>query len=110
MTSKGCETAMPIVQAAIMRAVSVLGDTPRDLHSGGRRPDKKHHSTSALLFPATLRRHRKVRGQDERQPKFRGTMDRSIQLKRNVSFCYNSVRHESGRGFLMDGFLWGTQC
>ena len=36
-------------------------------------------------------------------------MDRSIQLKQNVSFCDNSVRRKSGRGLLMDGFLWGMQ-
>jgi hypothetical protein len=34
----------------------------------------------------------------------------SIQLKQNVSFCHNSVRHKSDRGLLMDGFLWGMQC
>jgi hypothetical protein len=39
-----------------------------------------------------------------------GTMDRSMQVEQNVSFCHNSARRKNGRGLLMDGFLRGMQC
>jgi hypothetical protein len=51
----------------------------------------------------------KARGQNERLPKFTGTMHRSMQPKQNVSFCHNSARHKSVRALLMEESLRGMQ-
>jgi hypothetical protein len=51
----------------------------------------------------------KARGQNERLPKFIGTMHRYMQPKQNVSFCHNSARHKSVLALLVEGFLRGMQ-
>jgi hypothetical protein len=119
---------MPIVQAAILRAVSGLDNslgistlTP-DVHTVGLCDRKDAAPYRLLPYPSASRRRisgpsckprflcfRKIRGQNERRPKFTGTMARSMQMKENVSFCHNTAPRKSGRGLLMAGFLWGMQ-
>jgi hypothetical protein len=119
---------MPMAQAEILRAVSGLDDslgistlTP-DVRTVGLCDRKDAAPYRLLPYPSASRRRisgpsckphflcfRKIRDQNERRPKFTGTMDRSMQMKENVSFCYNSARRKSGRGLLTAGFLWGMQ-
>jgi hypothetical protein len=118
MTTRKYETAC-LVQAGIVRAISVLGDS---LGISALAASAQTSAPSVYVRPqgckepyadflSSPRSHRpwKVRGQNERRPKFTGTMDRSTQLKQNVSFCHKSARHNSGRGLLMEGFLRGVQ-
>jgi hypothetical protein len=50
--------------------------------------------------------HWKVPAQNERRPKFTGTMDRSMPLKENVSFCNNSAGVKMAEGFGWPDFCW----
>jgi hypothetical protein len=101
---------MPMVQAAILRAVSGLDDslgistlTP-DVRTVGLCDRKDAAPYRLLPYPRASRRRisgpsckphflcfRKIRGQNERRPKFTGTMAHLMQMKENVSFCHNSA-------------------
>jgi hypothetical protein len=104
---------MPIVQAAIVRAVSVLGDSLgistlaagvqtsarlAYVRTAGRSSANCETAIAALLVNLIPL----ASGDDSDQ-------DRSMQLKQNVSFWHKSARRNSCRGLLMDGFLRGMQ-
>ena len=101
---------MPMVQAAILCAISGLDDslgistlTP-DVRTVGLCDRKDAAPYRLLPYPRASRRRisgpsckphflcfRKIRGQNERRPKFTGTMAHLMQMKENVSFCHNSA-------------------
>jgi EAL domain-containing protein (putative c-di-GMP-specific phosphodiesterase class I) len=95
---------MPIVQAAIVRAVSLLGDSP------GIFTLVAVVQTSAQLAYTRLGCG-SIQGFYETQADPAGELAalRSMQPKQNVSFCHNSARCKSGRALLMEGFLRGMQ-
>jgi hypothetical protein len=119
---------MPMVQAAILRAVSGLDDslgistlTP-DVHTVGLCDRMDAAPYRLLPYPSASRRRisgpsckprflcfRRIRGQKERRPKFTGTMARSMQMKENVSFCHNSAQRKSVGGLVMARFLLGMR-
>jgi hypothetical protein len=95
---------MPIVQAAIVRAVSLLGD------SSGILTLVPVVQTSAQLA-YTRSGCSSIEGFYETQADPAGELaaPRSTQPKQNVSFCNNSARRKRGRELLMEGFLRGMQ-
>jgi hypothetical protein len=109
MTSKECEMAClscrPQSFVPFRSWVTTTG-SPLSRQASGQEAPCNRRATFSGYFAQALEGPRPERT----TPKFRGTMDRSIQLKQNVSFCDNSVRRKSGRELPMDGFLWGMQC
>jgi hypothetical protein len=90
-----------MVQAAIVRAIPGLGDSP---------------GISALVavvqtLDYSRSRCTSIQGFYETQADPAGELAalRSMQPKQNVLLCHNSARRKGGRGLLMDGFLRRTQ-
>jgi hypothetical protein len=90
---------MPMVQAEILRVVSLLGDSPGIFlrSQSSRRP----HSWLTRDRDAVT-----IQGFYETQADPTGELAplRSMQPKQIVSFCQNSTRRKSGRGLMMGGF------
>jgi EAL domain-containing protein (putative c-di-GMP-specific phosphodiesterase class I) len=105
MTTRKERNGMLVLQAAIVRAVSVLGDglgmsaLAADVH------------TSAQWVYWGAEGCSSVQGFYYTQAVPSGELAalRSMQPKQNVSFCHNSARHKSGRALRMEGFLRGMQ-
>jgi EAL domain-containing protein (putative c-di-GMP-specific phosphodiesterase class I) len=95
---------MPIVQAAIVRAVSGLDD------SLGISTLVAVVQTSAQLA-YTRSGCSSFQGFYEPQADPAGELAalRSMQPKQNISSCHNSARRKSGRALLVEGFLRGMQ-
>jgi hypothetical protein len=95
---------MPIVQAAIVRAGSLLGDTP------GIFALLAVVQTSAPWFYPRLGCS-SIQGVYGAQANPAGelTAVRSMQPKPNVSFCNNSAWRKSGQGLLIAGLLGGMR-
>jgi hypothetical protein len=112
---------MPMVQAAILRAVSGLDDSlgfstlVPDVRTVGLCDRKDASSVQASTIPKCIplatcfRASGRSEAKDERRPKFKGTMARSIQMMENVSFCNISAPCKSGRWLLIDGSVRGMQ-
>jgi hypothetical protein len=92
------------VQAAIVRAGSLLGDSPGI-------------STLVAVVQSSARLAYTRSGWSSMQGVY-GTLAnpagelaalRSVPPKQNVLFCHNSARRKSGRALLMEGFLQGMQ-
>jgi hypothetical protein len=96
---------MPIVQGAIVHAVSLLGDGP------GIFTLLAVSQTSAVL---AYRRLGWTSNQDFYEAQVDPTRElaalRSMEPRQSVSFCHNSARRKIGRALLMGGFLRGMQC
>jgi two-component system, sensor histidine kinase and response regulator len=62
------------------------------------RGNNKEHNVTARYFlsPLPSHSHWKVRGRNERRPEFTGIMDRSMQMKQNVSCCNNGPKVAEG--------------
>ena len=86
---------MPIVQAAIVHAVSLLGDSP------GIFILVSFFQASAQLAY--------TRSETQADPAGELAAFRSMQPKQNVSYCHTSSRRKSCRGLLMAGFLRDMQ-
>jgi|HubBroStandDraft_6_1064221.scaffolds.fasta_scaffold94133_1 hypothetical protein len=95
---------MPIVQAAIVRAVSLLGDSP------GIFTLMAVVQTSAQLA-YTRSGCSSIQDFYETQADPAGELAdlRSMQPKQNVSFCHNSAQRKSVGGRLMARFLLGMR-
>jgi hypothetical protein len=95
---------MPIAQAAIGRAVSLLGDSPVIFTL------VVVVQTSAQLA-YTRSGCGSIQGFYETQADPAGELAalRSMQPNQNVSFCHNSARRKSYRGLPMEGYLRGIQ-
>jgi EAL domain-containing protein (putative c-di-GMP-specific phosphodiesterase class I) len=95
---------MPIAQAAIVRAVSVVGDSlgifalAAGVHTSAQLAYTRSGWTSIQGFYKT-----------QADPARELAALRPMQPKQSVSFCHNSALHNSGRGRLMERFLRGMQ-
>jgi hypothetical protein len=95
---------MPKVQAAIVRTVSLLGDSPviftrvAVVQTSARLAYTPSGWTSIQDFYET-----------QADPARKLAPLPSMQMKQSVSFCHNSARRKSGRPLLMGGFLRGMQ-
>ena len=85
---------MPIVQAGMVRADSVLSDNLRI------------STLAAGIQTSTQSAHVGPEGCLSIQGFY---VHRSMRLQQNVSFWHNSTRHTRGRGLLMAGFLRDMQ-
>jgi hypothetical protein len=117
---------MPIVQAAIVRAVSVLSDSlgVSTLTAGGQTRARLAHVRSE--GPSSVQRFCSTQAVPPRElrqfriaaplinpippaPGHDSDRHRSMRRTQNVSFCNNSAPCKPGRGLLMGGFLRGMQ-
>jgi predicted signal transduction protein with EAL and GGDEF domain len=115
-----CENGMPMVQATVVRAVSVLGDSlgvstvAAGVQSAQLAYVRSEGCSSVQGFGyaqgipaaelATLLVNLIPSASADDSDR-----DRSMQLKQNVAFCHNSARRKSCRGPLMDAFSRHTQ-
>jgi hypothetical protein len=111
---------MPVVQATIVCAVSVLGDSlgfstrAAGVQTSGRFAYMRSEGRSVPGFSYTQAVPRRRISGSSCKPHsicFNGRFrsDRSTQLKQDVSFCHKSARRKICRGLLMEGFLRDMQ-